>query len=123
MAVYDAIRAIAPEDIRPKTYLFVQSERHEACVWVCTPFEGIETHSYTLANTKPEPLRVESVALPYVFARRHDEKPVVLDVRRHRVSRVDPRFAREIVRAMTKASSDSDASKRKRKKRKKGKNK
>lgn len=96
-------RALAPEDISPRTYVVVLSNINEFIRYDCDSPSGPRVGRAAFVNRRPVPLEVLSVCLPLVLVRRPSGRVAMLDVRRHRLARLDARFARAAARGLAAA--------------------
>lgn len=110
-------RALAPEEIRPGSYVAVL---HYVCQWLpCASLEDPlqrRTEPFRIAFVpfkRPVPLKVIDVCVPFVLVKRPDRTERVIDVRRYRLAGLDTRFARrarKALRASEKPSKSREAS-------------
>jgi hypothetical protein len=95
-------RALAPEEIRARSYVTVLHEIIEIfpCFFLSDPAtRPVEvTHVQAFPDTPVEALEVVDVCLPFVLTRRPDGSRRILDVRRHRLAQLDEDFARRAVK-------------------------
>ncbi len=95
------VRQLAPEEIKPGAYVIVLDEVLE---YLPCCFDGIlppsEPVKIRWLPRDPEPLEVLSTCMPYVFARRPDRVVVTLDVRRHKLGRLDKRALKSVLKRM-----------------------
>lgn len=99
------VRAVAPEDIAPGTYVVELRRVHEfinrCSLFGTLPEDGPLTRTVvTMPPRGPEILRVEAVAVPLVFITRSTGKSLVLDIRRSRLGVVPAPFGKAVFEAM-----------------------
>ncbi len=94
-------RSLAPEDVRPGTYVMVLSEQRELLHPV-NPSEGDVSPMVSRVSMRPNetllPRLVLEVNLPFVVVKNYERKTEVLDVRGVQLARVSKRFARAAVK-------------------------
>ncbi len=100
MPVNTVARPLAPEDIAPRTYVVILSQVNQYVHYDCGVPLGIVVSRAELINEDPVPLEVLGVCLPLVTVRKPNGRAELIDVRRHRLARIDPRYARQATRAM-----------------------
>ncbi len=99
----NAVRTLPPEDIRAGQFVSVLNELYElprSWLGSAMPGESPMTTLVCLPDEDEVPMRVVEVCLPFVLAERADGKPRTLDVRRFRLARVSPKFARKVFSRM-----------------------
>ena len=109
----NAIRALPPEDIRPGQCVCVLNELWELprCMLDCAlPGDTAMAQFVCLPDEDEVPMRVVEVCLPFVLAERADGQPRTLDVRRFRLARVSPKFARKVFARMKSARDGKSSS-------------
>lgn len=83
-------RSLAPEEIRPGTYVSVLHEVKEFLPWACQIDPALSRPEPVsvrwLPEDEPEPLRVLEVCLPFVLVQRPRGRARTLDVRRVRLA-------------------------------------
>ncbi len=95
------VRAVAPEDIIPGTYVVELRRVHEVINY-CALFgfgdaNGPLLRSITTMSPKgPVVMRVEAVAVPLVFVTRTNGKCAVIDIRRSRLGVVPAPFGKAV---------------------------
>lgn len=94
----DAVRVIAPEDIRPEMYLAVLHVVGEHLPFFNASDVALRTLSPLRLHWLPwgnnTPMKVVDVCLPFVLVKQPDGKHRTLDVRRYRFARLSDRFGR-----------------------------
>ena len=91
-------KPLAPEDIRPGDYVSLLHIVSEFVSFFCAEdvqFRQIEPVRITRMPYSIEPMEVVEVCLPFVLVRRPDNKHETLDVRRHKVARLSPKFGKK----------------------------
>ena len=93
------VRAVAPEDIAPGTYVVELRRVHEfinrCSLFGTMPEDGPLTRTVvTMPPRGPEILRVEAVAVPLVLVTRVSGKSQMLDIRRSRLGQVPAPFGK-----------------------------
>jgi len=95
------VRPLAPEEIKAGAYVIVLDEIHE---YLPCCFDGITPPSEPVKirwlPDDPEPLEVVGTCMPYVFARGPDRVMVTLDVRRHKLGRLDKTALKRVLKRM-----------------------
>jgi hypothetical protein len=113
-AMPTAARQLAPDDVQPGLYV--------AVLQLVGQYMPMQCDSTLHPRTEPvdvlwvpwwsnEPLKVLEVCTPFVLARRADRSCRMLDLRRHRLARLDAGYARRVrkrLRAERKQRRDSD---------------
>jgi hypothetical protein len=103
------VRAVAPEDITPGTYV-VELRRVTEMINYCGLFgmsesEGpLRTSIEAIPDSGPRIMRVEAVAVPLVLIRRPNGRSFVLDLRRSKLGVVPAPFAEAVFKAFGKQS-------------------
>ncbi|MEQ8850267.1 MAG: hypothetical protein RIB32_00630 [Phycisphaerales bacterium] len=100
MPVNTVARRLAPEDIAPRTYVVILAEINEYVHYDCGFRPGVAVSRAEVINESPVPLEVLGVCLPLVTVRRPNGRAELIDVRRHRLARIDARYARQTSRAL-----------------------
>ena len=93
-------RPLAPEDIAPRTYVVILTEINEYVHFECGLRPGVAVSRAELINEDPVPLEVLGVCLPLVTVRKPNGRAQLIDVRRHRLARIDARYAHRTSRAL-----------------------
>jgi hypothetical protein len=91
-------RPLAPEDIRPGSYIAVSQIVWEFCAfWLAELWCGPPVYSVSLiaGNDIGTPLRVKEVCLPFVLAQAPDGTHRTIDVRRVRLLLLSDRFGKK----------------------------
>jgi hypothetical protein len=101
-------KALAPEEIRPADFVAVLHEIVEWPSWFwCddAPFGAREeiVRICTIPREAAAPLKVRAVCLPFVLVRASNRREYTIDVRRHRLARLDATFARAARQACRRA--------------------
>ena len=104
----DAVRPLAPEEIRTGDYVVILRETIEYPIGLlyCEPLlsdANAKLRVTMIPGSGGLPRRTEATYLPYVLTRRPDGQSETLDVRRHQLARVRKRTARAVWRALRKA--------------------
>jgi hypothetical protein len=91
-------KPLAPEDVRPGDYVALLHEIFELpSYWWCTDsalHPRDELVRIRLVPTQESlPLRVKSICLPFVLAKKPTGEKRILDLRRCRLARLDKRYA------------------------------
>lgn len=92
-------KPLAPEDVRAGDYVAVLHVIHEwpAFFWTCDTTLG-QQEELLRVKMLPEksgvPLKVKAICLPFVLVKHPKGKQLTLDVRRYRLARLGPVFAR-----------------------------
>ena len=106
------VRAVAPEDIAPGTYVVELRRVHEfinrCSLFGTMPEDGPLTRTVvTMPPRGPEILRVEAVTVPLVLVTRVSGKSQMLDIRRSRLGQVPAPFGKAVFEAMARNKSAS----------------
>ena len=112
----ESVRPLAAEEIRLGAFVVVLRETAEypAVLWFCdAPATGADTvlRIALLPDGGGVPRRVEAIYLPFVLVKPPRGAPQMLDVRRHKIARVDRHSARAVWRALRKADKNQKAEK------------
>ncbi len=113
---------LSAEDIRVGDYLALLTVTYEypSFLWcgidtmVLPPREAVFVEFRPLPYDMP--LRVKSICLPFVFAKSPTGNHQVIDVRQHRLAKVDSEFAADVWKAEKSSRKDKRQRKKKRKK-------
>lgn len=103
-------RPLKPEDIAPRQYVAVLHVVDEYLPLLCAP-EGDfspprEVRRFALVPEQPvELMQVIDVCLPFVLVKMPDGRRATIDVRRHRLARVDDDFGKRVFKHAPKAES------------------
>jgi len=101
------VRAVAPEDIAPGTYV-VELRRVHEFLNRCSLFgtmpedEPLIRTVVTMPPRGPVILHVEAVAVPLVFVTRPNGKTAVIDIRRSRLGVVPAHFGKAVFEGLAK---------------------
>ena len=97
-----AAQTLAPEDIQPGLYIAVLHEicQHIPLFWDETTIKPIEPVRIAWLPEDSSPLKVVDVCLPFVQVEAYDRSLVTLDVRRHRLARLDESYGRRVFRRL-----------------------
>jgi hypothetical protein len=101
-------KALAPEEIRAGDFVAVLHEIVEwpSWFWCDDATLGPREEVVRMCTTPREvaaPLKVRAVCLPFVLVREPNRRQHTIDVRRHRLARLDATFARAARRACRRA--------------------
>jgi hypothetical protein len=114
------VRAIAPEDIRKGVYIaqleVIYQHLPPSCFESAWQGDRQPVKTAWLPYGSNEPLEVIDVCLPFVLVRDVAGAVSSMDVRRYRLARLDPAYAKRAARRL-KAQHDDRRSRKKRKKR------
>jgi hypothetical protein len=102
-------RPLAAEDLRCGDFVGILSETVEwpSFFWHCDgqilpPDQPVRLTCKASAGGTP--LKVKAISLPFVFVKRPGGQHQTLDVRRHQLVRLSPKYAREAWKALSKQS-------------------
>jgi hypothetical protein len=103
-------RALAPEEIRPGDHLAVLYEIVEIPSWYwCDDSALVNREDVVRIRYVPRedavPLKVRAVCLPFVLAKHPRDGERTLDVRRCRLAKIDPNYAKAARKAYRKTKS------------------
>lgn len=105
------IQTIGPEDLRPDDYVTVTHTTYE----FVSPFgdysfrRTLEPVRVTcIPPTAGAPLRVVEACVPFVLVRDADGRHQTLDLRRHRLVRLDADYGRRAFKRLRKGSTGAD---------------
>lgn len=106
-------RLIGPEDVRPGQFVTIAEATWQI---LCVPFdcdsfsEPRVRHVTGWPESSGWPLRIERVCLPYAFAETVSGAHVVIDLRRHRLSKLSKSYGRAVFEAHKKPKTDTEGS-------------
>lgn len=96
-------RRLAPEDLARGQHVALLSVRHERLPWLISDASEARKYEFeTLPDTDEhacDPMKVESVCLPFVLVKQANGDSRVIDVRQCRLALVSDAFARRVFRA------------------------
>jgi hypothetical protein len=100
-------RSLAAEDLRCGDFVSILYESVEfpSFWWSCDPQlwpPGEPVRLTCLSSDGGTPLKVKAICLPFVFVKKPCGQHLTLDVRRHRLVRLTPNYARPVWKAMSK---------------------
>lgn len=108
-----AARTLAPEDLRAGDYVSLDYEILEfpSFFWcsdlqLLPPAEPVRMPWHTADCGQP--LKIKAICLPYVFVKKPCGEHRTLDVRRHRLVRLAPDYARAVWKAMSKLARETN---------------
>jgi hypothetical protein len=105
-------RSLAPEDLRCGDFVAILQEIDEwpSFFWHCDAQLLPPNEPVRLARRGSDggtPLKVKAICLPFVFVKNPCGQHCVLDVRQHRLARLNEEYARTVWKAMRKPGSGS----------------
>ncbi len=111
-------RMLAPEDVRPRTYVSIMHVVYEHVSWYYEPEpwrKSEPARSLLLPDDPSEPLKVVEVCLPFMLVEKPDGQYETLDVRRSRLAALSERYG-DAVFMRVKAKRKAKKHRRRRKK-------
>jgi hypothetical protein len=104
-------RPLAAEDLKCGDFVGILSETVEwpSFFWSCDGHLLPPDHPVRLtckSSAGGTPLKVKAISLPFVFVKQPGGQHQTLDVRRHKLVRLSPKYARQAWKALSKQSAN-----------------